>query len=136
CDNSGASPITREHVTVDIAPGPGTPYYSSGSFDLWPRNLVVPAHGILILSDPDDRFDTSDMNQSCTHASTVPRINVTSAGATTTYLDSAQILNTGGIDKAICPHGSNESHAWSRIGGNPVGVSVVLPPAATLRISP
>ncbi|MBV8717673.1 MAG: RHS repeat protein, partial [Chloroflexi bacterium] len=43
-------------------------------------------------------------------------MTVTVGGVATTYQDTNQILNTGGIDKAVCI-GANESSPWSLIGG-------------------
>ncbi|MHB8492159.1 MAG: LamG-like jellyroll fold domain-containing protein, partial [Solirubrobacteraceae bacterium] len=130
-DNTSASPITLEDVSVGIGPE---------QFDLWGQNIEVKPHGITILTETEGvNFDTSDAPSSvCTPDGIVPRINVTSEGTRTTYNDTAQILNTGGVDPAICdPVGSqNESRPWSRIGGEGTPINVPLPPAVSLELTP
>src|SRR5206468_1968041 len=78
-------------------------------------------------------FDTSDAPITCSPTGYVPEIHVTSGGVLTTFRDSTQILNTGGIDPAVCS-GSNESHAWIRIGGGGNAINSPLPPGASLDI--
>src|SRR5450631_3423812 len=52
----------------------------------------------------------------------IPAVQIVIAGTTTAYLDSAQVLNGGGVDKGHCVNGSfvsarlDESHPWAQIG--------------------
>jgi len=44
------------------------------------------------------------------------------------------MLNTKGIDPPSCGAG-NETHPWSRIGGDGVGINTPLPPAGSIQLS-
>lgn len=67
-------------------------------------------------------FDSSDIGlgglppSGCTNDGIQPTVAVTVDGATTSYTDTGQILNTGGVDRANCPPGTNESTQWTLIG--------------------
>ena len=68
----------------------------------------------------------------------IPNVRITIAGTTTTYLDSGQVLNGGGVDNGHCLNGKfvsgrmDESHPWSQIGsGSPVAPSAPQSLAAT-----
>jgi hypothetical protein len=51
-------------------------------------------------------------------------------GQSSTLSDSGQVLNTGGVDKALCPQGTNESTQWTPIGHPPCpGAHLSLAPA-------
>jgi RHS repeat-associated protein/uncharacterized repeat protein (TIGR01451 family) len=127
-DNSSDSPIVLDSAIVEIA---------GVLFDIWGRNLTVPAHGTLIATQTTQfNFDTSDVRVTCTPAGTIPHVKVSIGGVVTTYNDTNQVLNTGDIDLAACPGGPNESHAWERIGGGGTPVNHALPPAAALTIDP
>src|SRR5256885_6855119 len=105
------------------------------TFDLWPSNISVPFGGTLIVTQTADadtgcpgtgHFDTSDIGPGgmdwfgvCTPSNIIPQIDVTVNGVTTTYADTGQVLNTGGIDAASCPKGTNESMQWTTIGSPP-----------------
>lgn len=128
-DNSGDTDITLDLVTVDL--GNGGPH-----FDLWPANLLVPAHGILILTQTGCfNFDTSDSsNAGCGGNNNVlPLVNVTRGGVLKTFTDTGQVLNTHGYDFA-CQ--GNESIPWQRIAGQANAVNVPLPPAVMLDLMP
>ncbi|MDQ6838293.1 MAG: hypothetical protein M3137_08205 [Actinomycetota bacterium] len=126
-DNNSNTPLNLDQVTVDIG---------GAHFDIWPHNISIPAHNILILTGTGgDNFDSSDFsNAGCgQNNNIIPRVNLTMAGATTSFDDSNQVLNTKGFD-AACQ--GNESHAWDRIGGGGTAINVPLPPAVTLIIAP
>lgn len=81
-------------------------------------------------------MDTSDIGPGgspyagiCTPDGIKPAVDVTLDGTTTTYTDNGQILNTGGIDLASCPNGTNESTQWTTIGNAPC-------PGAVLSLAP
>jgi len=103
------------------------------TFNLWPSNIAVPFGGELIVTQTangagggcttNGQFDTSDVGPHgadwdgmCTNSNILPQIDVTVNGVTTTFADAGQVLNTGGIDKATCPSGTNESTQWTPVG--------------------
>src|SRR5712691_3056105 len=126
-DNSGDTNITLDKVTVDV---------DGAHFDIWPANMVVPAHAILILTQTGCfNFDTSDINPAGCGGNNglLPLVNVTRGGVTTTITDTNQILNTHGFDSA-CQ--GNESISWQRIAGTANTINVPLPPAVSLNLTP
>jgi len=80
-------------------------------------------------------MDTSDVRPGakCTPNAVQPTVDVTINGQTTTYVDAGQVLNTGGVDAAACPPGSNESIQWTAIGNPPCRGSLLnlAPPTQT-----
>ena len=82
-------------------------------------------------------FDTSDVGPGgsdysghCDPNGIVPMVDVTINNQTTSYPDTYQVLNTGGIDAATCPVLSNESIQWTTIGHAPCRGSLLsLAPA-------
>jgi len=108
--NLSTSPITLADVSVDQA---GT------HFDLWGTNLTVaPATSLILSQTANYNFDTSDIGQACTQSFITPVVHITIGTTTQDYLDSGQVLNTGGIDGDTCT-GKNESAQWQDIGGGP-----------------
>jgi RHS repeat-associated protein/uncharacterized repeat protein (TIGR01451 family) len=138
-DNSGTTAVTVNHISVSFG--------SVCTYQIWPDNQTLPAGDIMMFTQTvsgatsgcsnDGRFDTSDLPYAgfCGQNGLIPQISLTIDGATTTYTDSAQVLDTGGRDTASCP-GQNESEAWSRIGGGGTTINVPLPPAVTLALAP
>jgi len=109
--NSSATAATVDDVSVTIG---------GSTFDLWGSGLNVPAGGDLIVAQTNgENFDSSDVSGvfNCTPSGLVPQVTVTVGGVRTAYQDSSQVLNTGGIDLAGCPQGTNESQPWSQLGG-------------------
>jgi hypothetical protein len=116
------------------------------TFNLWPSNIAVPFGGELIVTQTaniveggcptNGQFDTSEVGPQstdwtgvCTNSTIIPQIDVTVNGVTTTYADTGQVLNTGGIDVGGCPPGTNESTQWTAIGSPPC-------PHAVLTLTP
>ncbi|TMB95960.1 MAG: hypothetical protein E6J40_10810 [Chloroflexi bacterium] len=64
----------------------------------------------------------------CTNDGIQPTVDVTIDGTTSSYTDSGQVLNTGGIDPGACSNG-DESTQWVRIGSNSC-------PGQTLTLNP
>jgi hypothetical protein len=63
----------------------------------------------------------------CTPDGLQAQVDVTVDGATTSYVDSGQVLNTGGVDGGVCR--GNESIQWTLIGSKPCpGSSLSLAP--------
>jgi fibronectin type 3 domain-containing protein len=126
-DNPGSTNVTGMQVVVVIG---------SKTYSLWSSNLTVKANGMLVLTESGTQpnstnFDGSDFppnsynggnTASCVDSGAIPAVKITIAGVTTTYLDSGQVLNTGGVDAAHCLNGTfvsgrmDESHPWAPIG--------------------
>lgn len=137
-DNTTGQPVTINSLTVDFGP--------SCRFAIWPHDRQLPDGQSAIYTQmisgassgcPNDgSFDTSDAPLiTCTPTHITPHITFTVDGVTHSFDDASQILNTKGVDFAECP-GGNESHAWSRVGGNGIEVNHPLPPAASLVLTP
>src|SRR5215472_3582645 len=128
-DNPGSTDVTGVHVVVVIG---------SKTYNLWPSSLTVKAHGMLVLTETGSQknsanFDGSDFppnsynggnTASCANSGAIPAVKITISGATTTYLDSGQVLNGGGVDSGHCLNGKfvsgrmDESHPWAQIGSS------------------
>src|SRR6476661_8290585 len=125
-DNPGSVDVTGIHPVVTIG---------SSTYNLWGSNLTVKAHGTLVLTETgaqnSTNFDGSDFapnaynggnTASCVNSGAIPAVKITLGGSTTTYLDSGQVLNGGGVDSGHCVNGSfvsgriDESHPWVQIG--------------------
>jgi hypothetical protein len=107
-DNTSTAAETV-HVTVDIG---------SHHYDLW-GDRTVPPGGTLILTQTSSNgsynFDGSDTQSGCTNSGQIPLVHVAVNGVTTDLHDSGQVLDTGGIDKSMCPSGTNEGHDWAQL---------------------
>ncbi len=75
-------------------------------------------------------FDSSDIPNTgtCTNDGIQPTVDVTIDGTASSYTDSGQVLNTGGIDPGTCSSG-DESTQWVRIGSKAC-------PGQTLTLDP
>jgi hypothetical protein len=125
--NTTSGDITGVRVTVRIG---------SHTFDLWGSNLTVKAGRDLVLTETgssanSENFDGSDYapnaynggnTASCENSGAHPTVSVTIGGSTTTYTDTGQVLNGGGVDDGHCVDGVfvpgrvDESHPWTMIG--------------------
>jgi RHS repeat-associated protein len=119
-DNPTDARIPIDKITVDLQ----RPRLAGPVFDLWP-SFVIPPHGSAIITQTatnglDSNFDTSDypIVDPCQTASPtdprIPKINVTIAGKTQSFLDTGHILDTFGEDLYWCI--GNESLPWRPIG--------------------
>lgn len=70
----------------------------------------------------------------CTANPTVPMVNVTYNGKTTSYPDQALALTAGGKDGEIC--GNNESQPWTSLTAPGTTTVAPLPPAVALSLTP
>jgi hypothetical protein len=121
--NSSGVSETINSISVDV----GTAHFA-----LWPANILLPAGDQAVFDETGgaQNFDTSDAPSiTCTPDHLTPQVNVKVDGASTTYADTGQVLNTGGIDPANCG-GGNESRQWVSIGQPP------CPTGATLSLTP
>jgi len=112
--------LTVDGVTVDIGPALGINVWTPAQTAPGPSlPQIIPPGGTLILTETGNQFDfdTSEIPTSqCTPDGFIPVVHVTvgtSLQQTNNYLDSTQVLNTGGTDVADCPPGSNEGHQWT-----------------------
>ncbi|HKS23575.1 MAG TPA: carboxypeptidase regulatory-like domain-containing protein [Thermoanaerobaculia bacterium] len=130
-DNTGDSAITIDRVTVDLQrPGP--------TFSLW-GSFTIPAHwsAILAQTGPGENFDTSDFpitgcgGTIAPNDPRIPKITITTAGQSASYLDTAHILDTFGYD-LVCLR--NESLQWRPVGSSSTADAghLALQPLATV----
>ena len=116
-DNSGASDVTLTSALVDG-------FTNGASYQVWDSligsGLVIhPGQKAIFEQTASLNFDTSDDAPLATDllpSNAQPKIHVTLNGTLTTFVDSSQVLNTGGFDRANFPAGTNESLQWRLIG--------------------
>ena len=140
--NNTGSPITVNEIKVHV---------DTCTYGGWPSATLAPGADLIVTELPTGtrvgcpgpvHMDTSDVGPGgrdwslvCTPDTSVPpvipAVEVTINGLTTTYADSGQVLNTGGIDGAC--GGNNESTQWTAIGHTPCKGSLLslAPPAQT-----
>lgn len=151
-NNTGGA-VTVNSITISFGPC---------LFDMWSKNVSLPAGDQIIITQTasgtgngcasgtttSGTMDSSDFGPNgadwstiCSQSGVIPQVNVTVNGTTTSYTDSSQVLNTGGVDQASCnssrgPQG-NESAQWTKIGTTQVcsGASLTLaPPSQTAYV--
>ena len=115
------------------------------TFTGWPAATLTPGSELIVTQrgaasagcDPTAmKFDTSDIgpngsdySNNCTPNGLLPVVDVTVNGSLSSYTDSGQVLNTGGLDAGACS--GNESTQWTVIGHAPCkGSLLTLSPAA------
>jgi hypothetical protein len=137
-NNSGGS------VTVDSI----VLHFSTCTYDIWPHNVTLAAGKEMIIAQTtsggdngctpgNGHMDSSDIGKNgapwagnCTQSGVKPTVDVTIDGTTTSFTDSTQVLNTDGVDGALCPpFNGNESTQWTPIGSQPC-------PGAVLSLAP
>jgi fibronectin type 3 domain-containing protein len=142
-DNPGATDVTGVQAVVTVG---------SETYGLWGSSQTVKAHGTLVLTETgssqnSENFDLSDeppnaynggLTASCANSGAIPNVKITIGGTTTSYLDTGQVLNTGGVDGGHCLNGKfvsgrmDESRPWVQIGAaSPVAPSAPQSLAAT-----
>jgi hypothetical protein len=130
-------------------------------YDIWPHSVTLPAGDELIVDQTapgasngctpgtytavsgGQLMDSSDIGLAgagwsgvCTQSGLIPEVDVSINGTPLApFLDTGQVLNTGGVDGASCSEGGfpagNESRQWSPIGvAACVGTIFTLDPAA------
>jgi hypothetical protein len=115
--NPSSQQLTLDDVWVAIG---------SAQYDLWgPYPVVVPGKGSAILTQTDPlnfNFDTSEPGVvSCEPTGVIPVVHITVGSRhpkTRTFVDTDQVLNTGGVDVGAgeCG-GANEGLPWVRVHG-------------------
>jgi hypothetical protein len=138
--NNTGSPVTVNSVAVHV---------STCTYTGWPSASLAPGGQLVVTqlgSGAADGctgpvpavMDTSDIGPNgspyagnCTPDGIQPTVDVTVDGTPTTYTDSGQVLNTGGVDRASCPSGTNESTQWTLVGHAPcAGSDLTLAPSS------
>lgn len=117
-ENDGLTPIVIKGLTVDHFHG-GLSYSIWNSFIGSGLSLDPGKIAIFTQIGGTENFDTSDTpNLNTTPNTDQPQIHLTTGTGTFTYLDSKQILNTGGIDRATLNSTNtfDESLGWRPIG--------------------
>jgi hypothetical protein len=113
----------------------------------WPGAVLAPGADLIVTQlksgaaagctgPTPDGLDTSDIGPNgsnyariCVPNGIVPTVDITVDNITTTYADSGQVLNTGGVDAGWCS--GNESTQWTTIGHAPCrGSLLTLTPSA------
>lgn len=139
--NDTTLPETVDSITVTLG---------TCTWDMWQKNVVLQPNQQYIIAqtasgassgcdNTSGLFDTSDVGPNgaswsgnCNQSGVIPVVNTTIDGVANTFTDSGQVLNTGGVDLASCPAGSNESQQWSLVGTRCPGATISLaPPAQT-----
>lgn len=120
--NDNATPVSVDQVNVHIG---GCLYIWSGAgypVALGPGASLVTtqrASGITAgCTGPNPlAFDSSDIPSKgiCVNDGILPTVDVTVDGTISSYTDSGQVLNTGGVDPGDCT-GTDESTEWVKIG--------------------
>src|SRR5438876_407308 len=126
--NNTGSTVTVNAITVHI---------DSCAYTGWLPTVLAPGAGLIVTQLASgvtsgctgpipNQMDTSDIGKggasntgNCSQDDIIPAVEVTINGTTTSYNDTGQVLNTGGIDLAECPHGTNDSTQWTTIGHSP-----------------
>jgi hypothetical protein len=145
--NNAPVPVTINSVKVKVK-------LSTCTFDMWPQGtgtVLQPGKQLIITqtaSGPASGcnntagfFDTSDIGpngvnwSSCNQSGVVPEVDVSIDGVVSAFSDAGKVLNTGGIDLAACPSGTNESTQWTLIGSQPCpGSTLALTPATQTQV--
>ena len=134
--NNAPIAVTVNSVVVSV---------STCTFDIWPHDTVLQPGQQLILTQTSataaavcggtsGAFDTSDIGvngagTTCTPDGVIPQVVTTIDGVSSTFNDSGQVINTGGVDRAACAGGPNESIQWTSIGSQ-------ICPGAVLSLAP
>ena len=135
--NNSSSAVTVNSVAVRM---------DTCTYTGWPAATLAPGSDLIITqlgSGAADgctataaTMDTSDLGpggtgyaSNCTPDGILPAVDLTINGTTTSYVDSGQVLNTGGLDAGPCS--GNESIQWTVIGHAPCRGSLLTlaPPA-------
>lgn len=117
--NTSASPVVVDSVSVDFGGGskPSTiALWGAGQAGGLPVTLG-PGENVVLTMTSGFNFDGSDLLGEACHPDTgvVPVVHVSFNGSITDYLDSHQILNSGGADLASCPGDVSEETPFTTV---------------------
>jgi hypothetical protein len=121
--NTGGSAITFNDLIVDQF-GDGAVFQIWGGYA---GTSIGVGKSMIFSQTVQYNFDSSDDWGGNPLA--IPRVRFTIDGVANTYMDTGQVLNTGGTD-ALALAGLNESHQWRPIGTFGGQAGVPLPAAA------
>jgi GDSL-like Lipase/Acylhydrolase family len=134
CDFDGTAVDVKNNTAANVTVTNVTVHIGACTYTGWPAATLPPGNRLIaaqLLSGGNDgctgptpnSIDSSDIGPggapyagNCAKDGIVPTVDVTVNGQSTTYIDSAQILNTGGFDSGACPRGTNESEPWTAPG--------------------
>jgi hypothetical protein len=125
--------------------------FDTCTYDIWPHGTVLTAGRQLIVTQTGTTpvggcapgvgsIDGSDIGPggvnwggNCNQSGVIPEVDVSVNGVETVFLDTGQVLNTGGVDRSSCPAGTIESTQWTSVGSQPCRSSVftLAPPTQT-----
>jgi hypothetical protein len=151
--DSGAARLvnnTNGAVTIDSV----VIKFDACTYDIWPHGTVLQPGKQLVVTQTGGGsahgctpeagvMDSSDIGPNgvnwvghCDQSGIIPEVDVSVNGAIKVFRDTGQVLNTGGVDLADCPPGTNESTQWTLVGSAPCpGASLTLaPPSQTLPV--
>lgn len=138
--NNGSSTVTVDAIAVHV---------DTCTYTGWPSAVLQPGTNLIVTQLTSGAGDGctgptpteldlsdvgpggSDYSGNCTPDNIQPTVDVTIDGTLTSYTDSGQVLNTGGIDAGVCT--GNESIQWTLIGSKPCRGSMLTlaPPTQT-----
>jgi hypothetical protein len=139
--NNSSAAITVNSVAVHL---------DTCTFTGWPSAILAPGADLVLTQLASQEadgctpgaasMDTSDLGAGgasyggCTSNGIIPVVELTVNGLTSSYADSGQVLNTGGVDWGICS--GNESTQWTVIGHAPCRGSLLslTPPAQSHQV--
>ncbi|MEA2561003.1 MAG: mucin9 [Acidobacteriota bacterium] len=120
-DNHSGAPLPIDRVEVDLQRGTSV----NAQFSLW-QGFTIPAGGSAVLTQTlPGNFDTSAYpivpcgGTLAAGETRIPKITVTIAGSTASFLDTAHVLDTGGFDSSCR---GNESVQWREVGTSGIEV--------------
>ena len=117
--NTSASSVVVDSLSVDFGGG-STPstisIWGSDNGGALPVTLAPGENAVLTMTSRFN-FDSSDLLGEACHPDTgvVPVVHVSLNGSLTDYLDSHQILNSGGADLASCPGDVSEQTPFTTV---------------------
>jgi hypothetical protein len=125
--------LIRNNGPGDVTLGPGAyvdGFTDGAKFQLWDGLIGTgvtfpPGENVILAATASSNFDTSDHPIQLTPDLSKPVIHLTINGQAQTFIDSSQVLNTGGFDLGNAL-GRNESLQW-----RPVGTTGILFPGGT-----
>jgi hypothetical protein len=137
--NTGGSTLSINSFSINLSsPGATTPCV----YSIWPSNISLPSGQEAIFSETETGggggctntvnssgvayMDSSDIGpnganwaNNCTQSGIIPQVDLTVNGTASSYTDTGQVLNTGGVDSNACTPGvpnANESEQWTPVG--------------------
>lgn len=135
-DHDAGAILLRNTGSTNVVLGPGATvdgFANGASFQLWDTLIgtgvtIKPGQNLILTETASRNFDTSDQPQLTDvtqRNNAIPKIHLTLNGVSRVFADTAQVLNTGGIDPGDS-FSRNESLQW-----RPIGTTGIEDPAGT-----